>query len=277
MVTSLLMQLNVRVCEARGLAKMDALGKSDPYAVLQLVGCADKQKTKAIQNTLNPTWNEQFRFSIYNPARQALTILLRDQDVTLDEDMAKAEIQLAQVPVGQVVDKWYDLTPVKGVKTGGQIHLVLHIGPWNGAAFVPTPLPPIGAPPYVLHIRCISAEDVVKLDTLGKSDPYVLLSSNGERFQTSVKENTVAPRWDEDFHLRVPDPRNNLVKLQLRDYDVLADDDISTCELQTGILPFGVVLDTWIELTPSQKVKQGGKLHLLLQVQTASAPPFVTR
>jgi Ca2+-dependent lipid-binding protein len=114
------------------------------------------------------------------------------------------------------------------------------------------------------------------MDTLGKSDPYVMLSSNGERFQTSVKENTVAPRWDEDFHLRVPDPRNNLVKIQLRDYDVVSDDDISTCELQTGILPFGVVLDTWIELTPSAKVKKGGKLHLLLQVQTASKPPFVT-
>jgi hypothetical protein len=270
------MQLNVKVIEARGLAKMDTLGKSDPDAVLQLIGSQSTFKTAAKSNTLTPVWNEQFRFSVYNTSRQALSILLRDQDVALDEDMARLELALAQIPIGRVIDNWFDLQPIKGVKVGGQVHLMLHIGEPGGPEFRETPLPPLGKPPFGFHVRIIAAADFEKMDTLGKTDPYVVISSGGHSGKTSVKANDLNPRWDEDFHIPVVDPLNTIVSLLLRDEDVVSDDDISKCELQTGILPFGRVLDTWIDLSPVGKVKKGGRLHVLLQLASASQPPFVT-
>jgi hypothetical protein len=269
------MQLNVRVVEARGLAKMDTFGKSDPYAILRLVGSQATFKTAVIKNTLTPVWNEQFHFSLYNPSRQALFILLKDEDLTIDEEMATLEVQLASLIIGDVIDQWYEFRPVKGVKIGGQIHLVLHIGLPRGPEFVQWRLPPLGQPPFVLNLRIIAADQMEKMDILGKTDPYFILTSGGQTFTTSIKSNTLTPRYDEDFQFNIPNPANNIVKLLLRDKDLTFDDDISSCELQTAILPFGQVLDVWIELTPAQKVKKGGRAHVLLHVASASQTPFM--
>jgi Ca2+-dependent lipid-binding protein len=270
------MQLNIRVIEAKGLAKMDTLGKSDPYVVLQLVGAHDTLKTSIKENTLAPVWNEVFKFPLYNPSRQALTLKLRDQDVALDEDMALTEISIASIPIGTAVDKWYDLQAAKGASKGGEIHLVLHVGLPDGAPFAPYAPPAIGAGPYLFHVRVIAAEGFEKMDLLGKTDAFVVVSSGSQNFKTEVQPSSLTPRWDKDFQLQVPDPRNQIVKLTLCDEDPLLDDNISSCELQIGIFPFGKVLDAWIELTPTPKVKKGGKLHILAQVASESAPAFVS-
>jgi Ca2+-dependent lipid-binding protein len=270
------MQLNVRVVSAKGLAKMDTFGKSDPFVELSLTGTKSKVKTSVKDNTLTPVWNEEFKFVLYNPARQSLALLIKDQDVAADDDMATLTVQLATIPIGRPVEKWYDLVPVKGVKVGGQINLVLHVGLPGAPPFQEGRFPPWGPPPYAFHIRLISGSDIERMDGLGKSDPYVVLSSASETFQTSVKKNTLTPKWEEDFHFSVPDPRNFIIKLLLRDEDVVSDDDISSAEIQTGIFPFGVVLETDIELQPVGSVKKGGKLHGLFHLSTKGAPPFVT-
>jgi hypothetical protein len=113
------MQLHVRVVEARGLAKLDTIGMSDPFVVLGLAGSKTVFKTAIKDNTLIPVWNEEFRFPLNNPPRQAPSLLVRDHDVAFDDDMARLELPLAPIPIGRVVDQWYDLTPVKGVKVGG--------------------------------------------------------------------------------------------------------------------------------------------------------------
>jgi hypothetical protein len=48
---------------------------------------------------------------------------------------------LTSLPIGAVVDQWCDLRPAKSVKTGGQIHLLLHFGLRDAPALVQTPFP----------------------------------------------------------------------------------------------------------------------------------------
>ena len=55
-------ELQVTVVEARGLAAMDYGGTSDPYCVLQC-GVV-KSKTRTINRTLSPKWNETFRWQV---------------------------------------------------------------------------------------------------------------------------------------------------------------------------------------------------------------------
>lgn len=128
------MQLHVRVVEATDIARMD-LHKSDPYCLVSVSSTNDTRRTRTIENTLNPRWNEDFHFNVPNPSMAALRILMRDKDVACDDDMATLDVQLCSIAPGQVVDQWYNMLPCKRVKKGGRIHLVLHLAP-------------IGVPPF---------------------------------------------------------------------------------------------------------------------------------
>lgn len=136
------MQLHVRVIEALDIAKMD-VGKSDPYCILSLTSGNDTRRTRVIDNTVTPKWNEDFHFNCPNPAMSALKILMKDKDVMSDDSMATLEVQLCSLQPGVVTDQWYNMTPCKGVKKGGRIHLILHIAPNGAQAFVNAP---VGAP-----------------------------------------------------------------------------------------------------------------------------------
>ena len=130
------MQLHVRVIEARNLAKMDTFGKSDPYCLLQIAGTTSIQRTRVISNCQEPRWNEDFHFPVTNPASQSLIILMRDKDVSFDDDMGKIEIQLASFIIDQVFDQWFDMIPCGKVKKGGRIHLLLHVANAGKIPFV---------------------------------------------------------------------------------------------------------------------------------------------
>ena len=148
------MQLHVRVVEATDIARMD-LHKSDPYCLVSLSSTNDTRRTRTKENTLNPRWNEDFHFNVVNPAMSALKILMRDKDVSYDDDMATLEVQLCSLTPGQIVDQWYNMIPCKRIKKGGRIHLILHLAPVGvppfqgmmGAPVYGVP-PPMAAPVY---------------------------------------------------------------------------------------------------------------------------------
>jgi len=121
------MQLHVRVIEAKGIAKMDFFSKSDPYCILKMSSGCQNQRTRVIQNSQLPRWNEDFHFNIQSPATDYLQIMMYDEDVGKDEAMARITIQIASLPIGSVVDQWYDMVPAHGVKKGGRIHLITHV------------------------------------------------------------------------------------------------------------------------------------------------------
>ncbi|KAH0786328.1 XYPPX repeat family protein [Histomonas meleagridis] len=144
------MQLHVRVIEALDIAKMD-ISKSDPYCVISVSSSNDTRRTRVIENSLKPMWNEEFHFNIPNPSNSALKILMRDKDICKDDDMAHLEVQLCSLPVGQVVDQWYNMIPAHRVKKGGRLHLILHLAPNGCPPFQNAPMqgppPGYGAPP----------------------------------------------------------------------------------------------------------------------------------
>jgi hypothetical protein len=143
-------ELHVKVVEAEDLPKMDVIGKVDPYCLLQVSGGTPLQRTKVINKNYHPVWNEVFHFDVPSLGER-LVILLKDRDKGSDDDpISKFYIQLDTLVVGDVIDKWFDLIPVPGVKKGGRIRLIIHLANRGDSPFVPkivNRMPPMGMAP----------------------------------------------------------------------------------------------------------------------------------
>lgn len=66
-------KLTVTVIRANSLKNMEFVGKSDPYAVIQ-VRPLFKVKTKVVNNNLNPVWDQTFELIAEDKETQSLTI-----------------------------------------------------------------------------------------------------------------------------------------------------------------------------------------------------------
>ncbi|KAL6603185.1 hypothetical protein ACP70R_043546 [Stipagrostis hirtigluma subsp. patula] len=77
-------------------------------------------------------------------------------------------------------------------------------------------------PVGILHVKVIRAMNLLKMDLLGKSDPYVKMRLSGERLpskKTSVKMNNLNPEWNEHFRFIVKDPDTQVLELHMFDWE----------------------------------------------------------
>jgi len=269
------MQLHVRLLQAKDIAKMDTFGKTDAYCLLALNG-SSPVKSKVIKNNMTPVWNEEFHFNVSSPQGDILKIKMRDEDVVCDDDMATLDLYLSSLPVGMVVDNWYAMMPCRKVKKGGLLHLLLHLCPPGGRAFLSNPLIPVPQTRSTLHLRIVEARDIPKMDTIGKTDAYCIISISEKNPQkTRVENNTMTPRWNEDFHFDVTNPQSDEIHLLMRDKDVIKDDDIGTWGMPLRYVPFNQVCDQWVTLKARPKVANPGRLHIVTHFAPVGAPAFV--
>lgn len=109
-----------KLIEARNLVKADFwTGSSDPYVIFVLG--SNSAKSKTIKRNVNPVWNETFGFRIKEDDRNAvLSMLVFDFDnFTPDDFIGSAEINLSDLPRGELVDRWIRLDNVKT----GELHI----------------------------------------------------------------------------------------------------------------------------------------------------------
>ncbi|KAK8883390.1 hypothetical protein M9Y10_046040 [Tritrichomonas musculus] len=122
----------VKVISARDIAKMDLVGKTDPYVVLWIQSHpSSRRQTKVIKNNMLPKWNEDFLLELTNQTSDILTLKMWDKDVVNDDEMATLDIPLGQFQLFDIVEKEYDMKPCKGVKKGGKITLKIQVIPIN--------------------------------------------------------------------------------------------------------------------------------------------------
>lgn len=137
--------LHVRVVEATNLPKMDLFGKADPYVIIQYNNDRALHRTKIIQKTYKPVWNEDFHFPVVEMSDDTIRFFIKDHDAGKSDDpISQLTIIVKTLSINSVLDKWYDCTPVKGVKKGGRLRLITHIGPTGGVPFVENDLSNVG-------------------------------------------------------------------------------------------------------------------------------------
>ena len=72
-------RLNVRVKSGKHLTNLQTFGTSDPYAVIQ---CGNrKYRTRAIDNSTEPEWNEDFAFYIADDNSAQINFEVWDENV----------------------------------------------------------------------------------------------------------------------------------------------------------------------------------------------------
>lgn len=128
MITGL--ELDVKVIGGEGLAIKDkslfGRGSSDPY-VSVYQGSKLVYKTKVLEKTLNPTWNESFKVLVPEKMRQAnqpLVFKILDWDLASDHDpMGEVSVGLQEM---KDIDSWFPVQLSPGTKNvSGKLHIAI--------------------------------------------------------------------------------------------------------------------------------------------------------
>ncbi|XP_052202854.1 synaptotagmin-2-like [Diospyros lotus] len=215
--------LNVKVVRALKLKKKDLLGASDPYVKLKLTD--DKfqsKKTNVRHKSLNPEWNEDFKFTIRDPESQALQVSVYDWEKVGRHDMMGLNvIRLEELapdePKVMTLDllKNLDANDVPDGKSHGQIVLELIYKPFkddempdeskgpNAVEKAPEGTPAGGG---LLVAIVHEAQD---LEGKHHTNPHVRLLFRGEERKTKPVKKNRDPRWEEEFQFMLEEPPIN--------------------------------------------------------------------
>jgi Ca2+-dependent lipid-binding protein len=126
-VPFVLQGVRLQVVEAKNLASMDSIGKSDPFVIITLRNSPVKFETLVKDNTLDPVWNEAYEILVTDPMNDTLDFLVKDKDIARDDDIGTLVLKLSDIK-GRV-DQWYPLVPAKGITKAGEIHLITDVHP----------------------------------------------------------------------------------------------------------------------------------------------------
>merc|ERR1711962_1659303 len=97
---------------AKNLVNKDKLGESDPYAVINFG--SQTQKTKTINNNLNPTWQHQVIFEVDDKSPSSININLFDDDYDKDEPIGNTTLSLKDIKKkGTIVNQSQKLSDCK--------------------------------------------------------------------------------------------------------------------------------------------------------------------
>ena len=116
-------KIHIHIMDGYDIPKTDLIGKTDPYLRIKLNDQEFFQKTKVIENTLTPVWNETITlYSLYsNPSIQ---LELKDEATGKDPVISTKTIELNNILPGEIKEITEELIPVKGMKKGGKIHYI---------------------------------------------------------------------------------------------------------------------------------------------------------
>ncbi|CAF4573725.1 unnamed protein product, partial [Rotaria sp. Silwood2] len=81
------------ILEAKDLINADIVGKSDPYVKVKVPGSIE-YRTKTIDNTLNPEWNEIFEFVVEQYESDSIEFEVYDEDLGKNDFIGRAQLRL---------------------------------------------------------------------------------------------------------------------------------------------------------------------------------------
>ncbi|KAJ4878870.1 Synaptotagmin-5 [Raphanus sativus] len=223
------------------------------------------QRSKTINNDLNPIWNEHFEFVVEDASTQHLVVRIYDDEgVQASELIGCAQIRLCELEPGKVKDVWLklvkDLEIQRDNKNRGEVHLELLYVPFGaGNNGIVNPFASSSMTSLervlkndttdeenassrkrkdvivrgVLSVTVISAEEIPIQDMMGKADPYVVLSmkKSGAKSKTRVVNDSLDPVWNQTFDFVVEDGLHDMLVLEVWDHDTFGKDYIGRCIL----------------------------------------------
>ena len=122
------MSLWVNVISVKNIPQPDTEQIVDPFVSLQLSSALQTQRTRVIENTNEPKFNQEFTFPLVNLSTDVLKCSLIDRKLFGENrDLAKVEVHVSDVPQGETLDKTYDMQSLYPSDKTTQIHLNLKL------------------------------------------------------------------------------------------------------------------------------------------------------
>ncbi|KAL7590015.1 hypothetical protein Lser_V15G37955 [Lactuca serriola] len=107
--------LSVTVISAEDLPPADLMGKADPFVVLTMKKTGTKNKTRVVNENLNPIWNQTFDFVVEDGLHDMLIVEVWDHDTFGKDFMGRCILTLTRVILeGEYKDNFQ----VEGAKSG---------------------------------------------------------------------------------------------------------------------------------------------------------------
>lgn len=107
--------LSVTVISAEDLAPADVMGKADPYVVLIMKKTESRNKTRVVNESLNPIWNQTFDFVVEDGLHDMLIVELWDHDTFGKDFMGRCILTLTRV---LLEGEYNDTFPLDGAESG---------------------------------------------------------------------------------------------------------------------------------------------------------------
>lgn len=107
--------LSVTIISADDLPAADLFGKSDPYVTLTMKKSQTKNKTRVVNECLNPVWNQTFDFLVEDGLHEMLILEVWDHDTFGKDYMGRCIMTLTRVILE---GEYKDSIPLDGAKTG---------------------------------------------------------------------------------------------------------------------------------------------------------------
>uniref|UniRef100_A0A8C2JYK9 Extended synaptotagmin-like protein 1b n=1 Tax=Cyprinus carpio TaxID=7962 RepID=A0A8C2JYK9_CYPCA len=261
--------VRIHLLEADGLASTDnyvkgvMAGMSDPYALLR-VG-PQTFKSRHLDNTLNPKWDEMYEVIVHEVPGQELEVEMFDKDPDHDDFLGRTKLDLGIVKKSKIVDEWFNL---KDTPTG-RVHLRLE---WltleanterleevlkrNESVVSQTAKPPSAA---ILAVYLDKAEALPMKKGNKVPNPIVQISMQDVIRDSRICWNTVNPQWEDAFTFFIRDPSKQDISVQVKDNDrvqVLGSLSIPVSRLLSCQ---DLALDEWFNLESSGP---GSRIHI---------------
>ncbi|XP_028448444.1 extended synaptotagmin-2-A isoform X1 [Perca flavescens] len=289
--------LRIHFIEAQDLIGKDTFlgglikGKSDPYGVIR-VG-TQLFKSKVINDTVNPKWNEVYEALMYDHSGQNLDIELFDEDTDKDDFLGSLMIDMAELKKEQKVDEWFVMEEV----ATGKLHLKLE---WLSLQSTPEKLDQAlmsikadrgqandGLSSAVLVVFLDSARNlprnplefnqaglkkasVTKAIKSGKKvtsvpSPFVQFTVGHKSYESKTRYKTNEPVWEEVFTFLIHNPKSQELEVEVKD-------EKHECSMGTLSLPLSRLLEAKdMTLTQRFPLKNSGpsctlKMKMALRV-----------
>ncbi|KPI90293.1 hypothetical protein ABL78_0519 [Leptomonas seymouri] len=111
-------KIELTVCAARKLHDGRLIGLPDPF--VRLTTGDKKYKTKVVENSLSPEWDETFRFNIADEMSTQIRFEVWDKHTYNDDLLGYYTLSLGGLTKGIVKDQWYIL---EKSKTEAELHI----------------------------------------------------------------------------------------------------------------------------------------------------------
>ncbi|KAL8128821.1 hypothetical protein V2J09_017976 [Rumex salicifolius] len=89
--------LSVTVISAEDLAPADIMGKADPYVVVKMKKSETRNKTRVVNDSLEPVWNQTFDLLVENGLHDMLMLEVWDHDTFGKDYMGRCVVTLTRV------------------------------------------------------------------------------------------------------------------------------------------------------------------------------------